>query len=119
MNEGWTALCHLPLQQQPLVVQCYQRCTIYLCRRWSVKEIPGFGLGTSSHLPNVSDMVYMDMRTGEMKKISLYDATASKGNQLTVLNRYRWDNGLEWKITMKYDHVLALSVPDLMSMSRK
>ena len=55
----------------------------------SVKEIPGFGLGTSSYLPNVSDMVYMDMRTGEMKKISLYDATASKGNQLTVLNRYR------------------------------
>lgn len=73
----------------------------------SVKEIPGFGLGTSSYLPNVSDMVYMDMRTGEMKKISLYDATASKGNQLTVLNRYRWDNGLEWKINMKYDHALG------------
>lgn len=34
----------------------------------SVKEIPGFGLGTSSYLPNVSDMVYMDMRTGEMKR---------------------------------------------------
>ena len=42
-----------------------------------------------------------------MKKISLYDATASKGNQLTVLNRYRWDNGLEWKINMKYDHALG------------
>ena len=26
---------------------------------------------------------------------------------MTVLNRYRWDNGLEWKINMKYDHALG------------
>ena len=32
----------------------------------SVREIPGFSLGTSSYLPNVSDIVYMDIRTGEM-----------------------------------------------------
>lgn len=70
----------------------------------SVKVIPGFSLGTSSYLPNVSDIVYMDLRTGEVKKTSLYDATASKGNQLTVLHRYRWDNGLEWRVNMKYDH---------------
>lgn len=73
----------------------------------SVKEIPGFGLGTSSYLPNVSDIVYMDMRTGEVKKTSLYDATASRGNQWTILHRYKWDNGLEWKINMKYDHALG------------
>lgn len=70
----------------------------------SVKEIPGFSLGTSSYLPNVSDIVYMDMRTGEVKKTSLYDATASRGNQWTILHRYKWDNGLEWKVNMKYDH---------------
>ena len=75
---------YLPSTITATAIGCpmHHRCTIYLCRRWGVKEIPGFGLGTSSYLPNVSDMVYMDMRTGEMKKISLYDATASKGNQL-------------------------------------
>lgn len=73
----------------------------------SVKEIPGFSLGTSSYLPNVSDIVYMDMRTGEVKKTSLYDATASRGNQWSILHRYRWDNGLEWKVNMKYDHALG------------
>lgn len=73
----------------------------------SVQEIPGFHLGTSSYLPNVSDIVYMDLRTGQVNKINLYDATASRGNQLTLLNRYRWDNGLEWKVNMKYDHALG------------
>ena len=70
----------------------------------SVKEIPGFSLGTSSYLPDVSNIVYMDMRTGEVKTTSLYDATASRGSQWTLLNRYRWDNGVEWKVNMKYDH---------------
>lgn len=73
----------------------------------SVREIPGFGLGTSSYLPEVADIIYMDMRTGEVKRTSLYDATASRGNQLTLLHRYRWDNGLEWKVSMKYDHALG------------
>lgn len=73
----------------------------------SVKEIPGFSLGTSSYLPNVSTIPYMDMRTGEVKTISLYDATASRGSQWTVLHRYKWDNGLEWKVNMKYDHALG------------
>lgn len=70
----------------------------------SVKEIPGFSLGTSSYLPNVGTIPYMDIRTGEMKSTSLYDATASRGNQLTLLHSYRWDNGVEWKVNMKYDH---------------
>ena len=73
----------------------------------SVKEIPGFSLGTSSYLPNVGTIPYMDIRTGEMKTTNLYDATASKGNQLTLLHSYRWDNGLEWKVNMKYDHALG------------
>mgnify|MGYP000223031459 CR=1 FL=1 len=49
----------------------------------------------------------MDMRTGEIKNISLYDATASRGNQITLLNNYRWDNGLEWDLRFKYDHALG------------
>lgn len=73
----------------------------------SVKEIPGFSLGTSSYLPNVGTIPYMDIRTGEVKVTSLYDATASRGNQLTLLHSYRWDNGLEWKVNLKYDHALG------------
>ena len=73
----------------------------------SVSEIPGFKLGTTSYLPNVSTIPYMDMRTGEVKVTSLYDATASRGNQITLLNNYRWDNGLEWDVRFKYDHALT------------
>ena len=73
----------------------------------SVREIPGFSLGTSSYLPDVSGITYMDMRTGEVKHTSLYDATASRGNQLTLLNTYRWDNGLEWDTRFKVDHALG------------
>lgn len=73
----------------------------------SVKEIPGFSLGTSSYLPNLSTIAYMDMRTGEVKSISLYDATASRGNQVNLENNYRWDNGLEWNVRFKYDHALG------------
>lgn len=73
----------------------------------SVEEIPGFSLGTSSYLPNVSDISYMNIRTGEMESISLYDATKSTGNQFTLLNRYNFDNGLVWKAHMKYNHGLG------------
>lgn len=73
----------------------------------SVKEVPGFSLGTSTYLPNVSTMTYMDMRTGEVKQISMYDATASRGNQFTLENNYKWDNGLEWNVRFKYDHALG------------
>lgn len=47
------------------------------------------------------------MRTGELKETNLYDATLNKGNQLTLLNTYTWDNGLNWKINLKYDHALG------------
>lgn len=73
----------------------------------SVKEIPGFSLGTSSYLPTTGEMAYRDMRTGELKETNLYDATLNKGNQLTLLNTYTWDNGLNWKINLKYDHALG------------
>ena len=47
------------------------------------------------------------MRTGELKETNLYDATLNRGNQLTLLNTYTWDNGLNWKINLKYDHALG------------
>ena len=73
----------------------------------SVKEIPGFSLGTSSYLPNVSNISYMDMRDGQVKSTSLYDATRSYGNQITLMNNYKFDNGLEWDVRFKYDHAMG------------
>lgn len=73
----------------------------------SVKEIPCFHLGTSSYLPNVGKIAYMDVRSGEMREIDLFDAAGSRGNQLTLLNRYKWDNGLEWNTRVKYDHSIG------------
>ncbi|MGL4520757.1 MAG: TonB-dependent receptor [Phocaeicola sp.] len=73
----------------------------------SVEEIPGFSLGTSSYLPNVSDISYMNIRTGEVERISLYDATKSTGNEFSLLNRYNFDNGLVWKTNLKYTHALG------------
>lgn len=73
----------------------------------SVKEIPGFQLGTSSYLPATGEMVYQDMRTGEVKKTNLYDATLNKGNQISVHHAYKWDNGLKWILNAKYDHALG------------
>ena len=73
----------------------------------SIEEIPGFKLGTTSYLPDVSNIPYMDIRTGEMKITSLYDAPENKANQITVLSRYKWDNGLQWNLNMKYDRSMG------------
>lgn len=73
----------------------------------SVKEIPGFKLGTSSYLPTTGEMVYMDMRSGELKKTNLYDASLNKGNQISLHHAYKWDNGLKWIVNAKYDHALG------------
>lgn len=86
----------------------------------SVKEIPGFKLGTSSYLPATGEMVYLDMRTGELKKTNLYDATQNKGNQLSIHHAYKWDNGLKWIVNAKYDHALGSYVYQTpMSMGEK
>lgn len=73
----------------------------------SVEEIPGFKLGTSSYLPASGDMVYKDMRTGEIKRTTLYDASLNTGSQVSLHHAYRWDNGLKWILNFKYDHALG------------
>lgn len=73
----------------------------------SVKEYGGFKLGTTSFLPTDNNMVYRDMRTGEVKSTTLYDASLNRGSEFNLMNRYRWDNGLEWKVVMKYDHSMG------------
>ncbi|WP_462355663.1 TonB-dependent receptor [Phocaeicola coprophilus] len=73
----------------------------------SVREFGDFALGTTSYLPVDNEMVYRDMRTGELKKTNLYDASQNRGSEFTLMNNYTWDNGLNWKTVMKYDHSLG------------
>lgn len=73
----------------------------------SVREFGDFALGTTSYLPVDNEMVYRDMRTGELKKTNLYDASQNRGSEFTLMNNYTWDNGLNWKAVMKYDHSLG------------
>ena len=73
----------------------------------SVREFGDFALGTTSYLPVDNEMVYRDMRTGELKKTNLYDASQNRGGEFTLMNNYTWDNGLNWKTVMKYDHSLG------------
>lgn len=70
----------------------------------SVKEYGNFKLGTTSYLPTAPNMTYMDMRSGEIKETSLYDATANRSSQFFLSNKYKWDNGLSWNISARYDH---------------
>lgn len=76
----------------------------------SVREFGDFSLGTTSYLPMDNEMVYRDMRTGELKKTNLYDAVQNKGSEFTLMNNYKWDNGLAWKVIMKYDHATGSCV---------
>lgn len=73
----------------------------------SVREFGDFALGTTSYLPVDNEMVYRDMRTGELKKTNLYDASQNRGSEFTLMNNYTWDNGQNWKTVMKYDHSLG------------
>ena len=70
----------------------------------SVKEYGKFKLGTTSYLPTNNDMTYMDMRTGEVKQTTLYDACLNKSSEVMLMNNYKWDNGLNWKATARYSH---------------
>ena len=75
-----------------------------------MKEFGKFSLGTTSYLPVDNEMMYQDMRTGEIRKTNLYDATQNKGSEFTFMNNYKWDNGLEWKTIVKYDHATGSMV---------
>jgi len=70
----------------------------------SVKEYGDFKLGTTSYLPTDNNIVYRDMRTGQLKQTTLYDASENRSSEVTLMNTYRWDNGLTWKIIGRYDN---------------
>ena len=39
-----------------------------------------------------------------MEQTSLYDACLNKASEVTLMNNYRFDNGINWKTILKYDH---------------
>ena len=76
----------------------------------SVEEYGKFKLGTTSYLSADNNMTYRDMRTGELKETTLYDYSGNHSNDLFLQNTYRWDNGLSWKATLRYDHARGAKV---------
>ena len=70
----------------------------------SVREYGKFKLGTTSYLPADNTMTYRNMRTGALEQTTLYDASLNKSSEVTLLNDYRWDNGLRWNVAARYAH---------------
>lgn len=98
-----TAMYHYS-NSHPVYMYATQSAPFVYVGDGSVREFGDFSLGTTSYLPVDNEMIYRDMRTGELKKTSLYDAAQNKGSEFTLMNNYTWDNGLNWKAIMKYDH---------------
>lgn len=106
-NRGeFTAMYHYS-NSHPVYNYATQSAPFVYVGDGSVREFGDFTLGTTSYLPVDNEMVYRDMRTGEIKKTNLYDATQNRGSEFTLMNNYTWDNGLNWKTVMKYDHALG------------
>ncbi len=106
-NRGeFTAMYHYS-NSHPVYNYATQSAPFVYVGDGSVREFGDFALGTTSYLPVDNEMVYRDMRTGEIKKTNLYDATQNRGSEFTLMNNYTWDNGLNWKTVMKYDHALG------------
>lgn len=103
-NRGeFTAMYHYS-NSHPVYNYAQQSAPFIYVGDGSVKEFGKFALGTTSYLPVDNEMVYRDMRTGEVHKTNLYDASLNKGSEFTLMNDYKWDNGLQWKTIVKYDH---------------
>lgn len=98
-----TAMYHYS-NSHPVYMYATQSAPFVYVGDGSVREFGDFSLGTTSYLPVDNEMIYRDMRTGELKKTSLYDAVQNKGSEFILMNNYTWDNGLNWKTVMKYDH---------------
>lgn len=98
-----TAIYHYS-NSHPVYMYATQSAPFIYVGDGSVKEFGKFALGTTSYLPMDNEMMYRDMRTGEIHKTNLYDAVQNKGSEFTLMNDYVWDNGLSWKTVMKYDH---------------
>lgn len=99
----FTAIYHYS-NSHPVYTFATQSASFIYVGDGSVKEYGDFKLGTTSYLPTDNNIVYRDMRTGQLKQTTLYDASENRSSEVTLMNTYRWDNGLTWKIIGRYDN---------------
>lgn len=67
----------------------------------SVKEVPGFSLGTSSYMPIDGRFQTMDMRSGKVSDVGVNDESQNRANELMLNMDYKFNNDLEWKFNAK------------------
>ncbi len=67
----------------------------------SVKEVPGFSLGTGSYMPIDGRFKTLDMRTGKVSDVGVNDESQNRANELMLNMDYKFDSGLEWKFNAK------------------
>ncbi len=67
----------------------------------SVKEVAGFGLGTSSYISVAGRFTMMDMRTGEIKEVGINDESKNRANELMLNMDYRFAGGWQWRLNAK------------------
>lgn len=73
----------------------------------SVLEAGGFKLGTDSYSPVDGKIKYMDIVTGLMKEGYLQDESLNKAYEIGLMGRYQFDNGMNFKISAKYERADA------------
>lgn len=87
----------------------------------SVKEVPGFSLGTSSYSPIEGRYRTLDMRSGKVSEVGLNDESQNKGNELMLNMDYTFDNGLQWKLNAKvmksYNSYVWIGAPSITSVT--
>lgn len=68
----------------------------------SVKEIPGFSLGTSSYAPVGGEFKYMDVMDGRIKTGRWGDFTTNRSHDITALFDYSYEDGSKLHLSAKY-----------------
>ena len=103
-NHGeFTAMYHYA-NSHPIYTFATQSAPFVYVGDGSVKEYGGFKLGTTSYLPINNTMTYRDIRDGQLKQTTFYDASENRSSEFSLLNTYKWDDNLTWKAALRYDH---------------
>lgn len=68
----------------------------------SVKELPGFSLGTSSYGPRTGDIQYMDVMDGKIKSANFRDLNTNRSHEVQLLADYAFRDGTKFNFSMKY-----------------
>ena len=68
----------------------------------SVKEIPGFALGTTSYAPIGAEFEYMDIMDGKIKKGRWGDFTGNYAHEVTACLDYSFEGGYNLNVNAKF-----------------